>query len=62
MKKQCYKEWDECFPPKATKEAKVNLHIQVVTEYVNLRGFAHAASWMENLSTSTNKKFANQKV
>ena len=62
IKKKCHKEWDECFPPETSKEAKANLHIHVVTEFVNLRGFAHVARWMENLSTSTNRKFANHKV
>ena len=49
------------FSSKTTKEKKVNLHIQVVRKYVNLRGFVHAASWMENLSTSTNKNLQIKK-
>ena len=53
------KEWDECFSPETSKEAKANLHIHsIVTEFVNLRGFAHVARWIhqqtENLQI---KKF-----
>ena len=55
-KGKCYKEWDERFPPETTKEVKANLHIHVVTEFVNLRGFAHVARWMEKFKYINKQK------
>ena len=61
IKENCKNEWDKCFLYEASKEAKESLRTYIIQEYIKLRGFAHAARWMEKFKYEKNKKLSKSK-
>lgn len=63
IQRNCIKNWDECFQLSNThtEAAKTNLYEHIIKEYINLRGFAHAARWMEIYKYQKQQKISKSK-
>ena len=53
--------WNECFNMNTLTEAKEHLLELIINEYVNLRGFAFAARWMEKYKYNNKRNVVKSK-